>query len=91
MAKPHMVMVDQAILREYLSEYHQPRRMISRRMIPDEHPLLCKADGQDWPCDTYKHLRDAAGMEPRIKSSQRCTVCWNFKIDGECRNGPHNV
>lgn len=42
------VAVDRQMLRDYVEDYHHRTRY--------DH---CKADGQDWPCDVYKHLREA--------------------------------
>lgn len=42
------VVVDRQTLKDYLEEYHH-RHSTGR----------CKADGQDWPCDTYTVLRKA--------------------------------
>lgn len=46
--KTSEVVVDRQMLRDYVTDYHHnsPRNR-------------CKADGQDWPCDVYKHLREA--------------------------------
>jgi len=46
--KSPVVTVNRNVLQSYLDEYHNPKSS-----------GLCKADGQKWPCDTYRHLREA--------------------------------
>jgi hypothetical protein len=46
------VLVKREALASYVGEYHHNRNQ------------RCKADGQDWPCDTYKELRRAIDGEP---------------------------
>jgi hypothetical protein len=46
-------------LEAYMKEYHH-----ARRPMFEGGNTICKADGQEWPCDIYKRLRAALNGEP---------------------------